>query len=323
VATENVVHRPGEISGYGQSAAPLAGRRVGRYRHGYAPWLLLTPWLIGLFAITLGPMLASLYLSFTNYNLLGTTRWVGLSNYVQIFTDDPRFYAAGSVTLKYVMAAVPLQLMFALAIAIVLNQGLRGLTVYRSLYYLPSLLGSSVAIALLWRQIFGSTGLVNQVLGVIGFSDLPAWIATPEYALDTIILLHVWTFGSPMIIFLAGLRQIPRDLYEAASVDGANSWTQFWQITLPMLSPVIFFNLVLQMINAFQSFTQSFVVSGGTGGPVDSTLMYTLYMYHQAFTNFRMGYASAMAWILMIVISLMTALAFWTSKYWVHYAGDK
>jgi multiple sugar transport system permease protein len=218
---------------------------------------------------------------------------------------------------------VPLQLMFALAIAIVLNQGLRGLAVYRSLYYLPSLLGSSVAIALLWRQIFGSTGLVNQVLGVIGFTNLPAWIATPEYALDTIILLHVWTFGSPMIIFLAGLRQIPRDLYEAASTDGANSWTQFWQITLPMLSPVIFFNLVLQMINAFQSFTQSFVVSGGSGGPVDSTLMYTLYMYQMAFTNFRMGYASAMAWILMIVISLMTGLAFWTSKYWVHYAGDK
>ena len=216
MATDNVVHRPGEVSGFGHSAAPLAGRRMTRYRHGYAPWLLLTPWLIGLFAITLGPMLASLYLSFTNYNLLGQTRWVGLSNYVQIFADDPRFYAAAGVTLKYVMAAVPLQLMFALAIALVLNQGLRGLTLYRSLYYLPSLLGSSVAIALLWRQIFGSTGLVNQVLGVIGFSDLPAWIATPEYALDTIILLHVWTFGSPMIIFLAGLRQIPRDLYEAA-----------------------------------------------------------------------------------------------------------
>jgi len=318
VASERAVQHPSEISGNLRVV-----KRTGRYKHGYAPWLLLTPWLIGLFAITLGPMLASLYLSFTNYNLLGQSRWLGLDNYVQIFTDDPRFYSAAGVTLKYVTAAVPLQLIFALAIALVLNQGLRGLTVYRSLYYLPSLLGSSVAIALLWRQIFGSTGLVNQVLGVVGFANLPAWIATPEYALDTIILLHVWTFGSPMIIFLAGLRQIPRDLYEAASVDGANSWTQFWQITLPMLSPVIFFNLVLQMINAFQSFTQSFVVSGGTGGPVDSTLMYTLYMYQQAFTNFRMGYASAMAWILMLAISLMTGLAFWTSKYWVHYAGDK
>jgi multiple sugar transport system permease protein len=320
VASEHVI-RP--TVGDRQPAVPLAGRPARRYCHGYAPWLLLTPWLIGLFAITLGPMVASLYLSFTNYNLLGQLRWVGLNNYLELLTDDPRFYAAAGVTLKYVVAAVPLQLIFALAIALVLNQGLPGLTFYRSMYYLPSLLGSSVAIALLWRQIFGSSGLVNQVLGALGFANLPAWIATPEYALDTIILLHVWTFGSPMIIFLAGLRQIPRDLYEAASVDGAGRLRQFWQITLPMLSPVIFFNLVLQMINAFQSFTQSFVVSGGTGGPVDSTLMYTLYMYQQAFTNFRMGYASAMAWLLMLAVASLTALAFWTSRYWVHYAGDK
>lgn len=320
MASEHVI-RP--TAGAGKAAVTRAGRRGTRYRHGFAPWLLLTPWLVGLFAITLGPMVASLYLSFTNYNLLGRLRWVGLDNYVELLTDDPRFFAAAGVTLNYVVAAVPLQLIFALAIALVLNQGLPGLTFYRSMYYLPSLLGSSVAIALLWRQIFGSSGLVNQVLGAVGFSNLPAWIATPEYALDTIILLHVWTFGSPMIIFLAGLRQIPRDLYEAASVDGAGRWTQFWSITLPMLSPVIFFNMVLQMINAFQSFTQSFVVSGGTGGPVDSTLMYTLYMYQQAFTQFRMGYASAMAWMLMLAVASLTALAFWTSRYWVHYAGDK
>jgi multiple sugar transport system permease protein len=309
VASEHVIRPTVEASRNGHPAIPVAGRRTSPYRHGYAPWLLLAPWLIGLFAITLGPMVASLFLSFTNYNLLGQLRWVGLNNYVELLTDDPRFYAAAGVTLKYVMAGVPLQLLVALAIAVVLNQGLRGLTVYRSLYYLPSLLGSSVAIALLWRQIFGSSGLVNQVLGAFGFTNLPAWIATPEHALDTIIL--------------AGLRQIPQDLYEAASVDGAGRWIQFWRITLPMLSPVIFFNLVLQMINAFQSFTQSFVVSGGTGGPVDSTLMYTLYMYQQAFTNFRMGYASAMAWLLMLAIGLLTALAFGTSKYWVHYAGDK
>jgi multiple sugar transport system permease protein len=323
VASEQVIHPTAEASRQAQPAASLVGRRTGRYRHGYAPWLLLTPWLIGLFAITLGPMVASLYLSFTNYNLLGQLRWVGLNNYIELLTDDPRFFAAAGVTLKYVIAGVPSQLIFALVIALVLNQGLPGLTFYRSMYYLPSLLGSSVAIALLWRQIFGSAGLVNQVLGAVGFVNLPAWIATPEYALDTIILLHVWTFGSPMIIFLAGLRQIPRDLYEAASVDGAGWLTQFWSITLPMLSPVIFFNLILQMINAFQSFTQSFVVSGGTGGPVDSTLMYTLYMYQQAFTQFRMGYASAMAWLLVLAVASLTGLAFWTSKHWVHYAGDK
>jgi multiple sugar transport system permease protein len=323
VASEHVIHPTAEASRQGQPAVSLVGRRTSRYRHGYAPWLLLTPWLIGLFAITLGPMVASLYLSFTNYNLLGQLRWVGLNNYIELLTDDPRFFAAAGVTLKYVMAGVPSQLIFALVIALVLNQGLPGLTFYRSMYYLPSLLGSSVAISLLWRQIFGSAGLVNQVLGAVGFVNLPAWIATPEYALDTIILLHVWTFGSPMIIFLAGLRQIPRDLYEAASVDGAGWLTQFWSITLPMLSPVIFFNLILQMINAFQSFTQSFVVSGGTGGPVDSTLMYTLYMYQQAFTQFRMGYASAMAWLLVLAVASLTGLAFWTSKHWVHYAGDK
>jgi multiple sugar transport system permease protein len=318
VASEHAIH-----SAAGQPAASLAGRRARRYRHGLAPWLLLTPWLIGLFAITLGPMVASLYLSFTNYNLLGQPRWIGFDNYVTLFTDDPRFFAAVGVTFKYVLAAVPLQLIFALAIAVLLNQGLSGLTFYRSLYYLPSLLGSSVAIALLWRQIFGASGLVNDVLGAIGFSQLPAWIATPQYALGTLILLHVWTFGSPMIIFLAGLRQIPRDLYEAAAVDGAGAWRQFWQITLPMLSPVIFFNLVLQMIHAFQSFTQSFVVSGGTGGPVDSTLLYTLYMYQEAFSHFRMGYASAMAWLLVLAIGTLTGLAFWSSKHWVHYAGDK
>lgn len=305
------------------SRSSVAGRKTAWRWSRLAPWLFLTPWLIGLLAITLGPMLASLYLSFTNYNLLGDADWVGFDNYLRMFTDDPKFYSALTVTLHYVLFSVPLQLAFALGIAVVLNRGLAGLAVYRSIYYLPSLLGSSVAIALLWRQIFGASGLVNQVLGMIGFANLPAWIATPEHALDTLILLHVWTFGSPMIIFLAGLRQIPQDLYEAASVDGAGAWTQFRRITVPLLSPVIFFNLVLQMIHAFQSFTQSFVVSAGTGGPVNSTLLYTLYIYQQAFTQFHMGYASAMAWLLVIIIAGLTALAFGTSGRWVHYAGEK
>jgi multiple sugar transport system permease protein len=313
----------------GQRAEPYSGQPAASARSApwrvtkFAPWVFLTPWLIGLLLITLGPMLASLYLSFTDYNLLGQTQWLGLDNYVRALTDDRKFLSAVGVTLTYVIVSVPLQLAFALGIAVVLNQGLAGLAFYRSIYYLPSLLGSSVAIALLWRQIFGSTGLVNQVLGAIGFTNLPAWITTPEYALNTIILLHVWTFGSPMIIFLAGLRQIPQDLYEAASVDGAGAWTKFLRITIPLLTPVIFFNLVLQMIHAFQTFTQSYVVSGGTGGPVDSTLLYTLYIYQQAFTNFHMGYASALAWLLMIVIGVLTAVAFGSSRRWVHYAGDK
>ncbi|MEW1812440.1 sugar ABC transporter permease [Pseudarthrobacter phenanthrenivorans] len=294
-----------------------------RRRNRRVSWLFLTPWMIGLLTITIGPMLASLYLSFTNYNLLGRIKWVGLSNYTRMFTDDPRFIDAALVTLRYVVISVPLQLGFALAIAVILNQGLRGLGFYRSVYYLPSLLGSSVAIALLWRQIFGSEGLVNQGLGLLGFQGMPNWIATPEYALGTLILLNVWTFGSPMIIFLAGLRQVPEELYEAASVDGAGPWTKFRKITIPMISPVIFFNLVLQMIHAFQTFTQAYVVSGGTGGPVDSTLFYTLYLYQKAFTDFDMGYASAMAWVLLIIIALFTAVAFGTSKKWVHYGGER
>jgi multiple sugar transport system permease protein len=318
MARQNALARPDTLT-----RQPTATWATPRLIARLAPWLFLTPWLIGLLAITLGPMLASLYLSFTDYNLLGDATWVGLDNYVRIFSEDPKFTSALAVTLHYVILSVPLQLAFALAVAVVLNRGLAGLAFYRSIYYLPSLLGSSVAIALLWRQIFGSSGLVNQVLAMIGFPNMPAWIATPEHALDTLILLHVWTFGAPMIIFLAGLRQIPQDLYEAAAVDGAGAWTQFRHITVPLLSPVIFFNLVLQMIHAFQSFTQSYVVSAGTGGPVGSTLLYTLYIYQQAFTQFHMGYASAMAWLLMIIIAALTALAFGTSGRWVHYAGER
>lgn len=300
---------------------PPKGRR--RRGDGWAPWVFLAPWGIGILAITLGPMIASLALSFTNYNLLGRMEWVGFDNYVRMLTADPRFIESAWVTFRYVFVSVPLQLIFALGIAVLLNTGLRGLSFYRSVYYLPSLLGSSVAIALLWRQIFGSEGLVNQGLAGLGLEGMPNWIASPDYALGTLMVLNVWTFGSPMIIFLAGLRQVPEELYEAASVDGAGRWRRFVSITLPMLSPVIFFNLVLQMINAFQAFTQAYIVSGGTGGPVDSTLFYTLYLYQKAFTDFDMGYASAMAWLLLLVIALFTAIAFATQSKWVHYGGER
>jgi multiple sugar transport system permease protein len=197
---------------------------------------------------------------------------------------------------------------------------MKGLSFYRSVFYLPSLMGSSVAIAMLWRQIFGSNGLVSTVLSWFGLSDPShSWIADPNTSLWSIILLHVWTFGSPMIIFLAGLRQIPTMYYEAAAVDGASKWTQFRQITIPLLSPIIFFNLVLQIIGAFQSFTQAFVVSNGTGGPVDSTLFFSLYIYQQGFVQFRMGYASALAWVLVLIVGAFTALNFFLSKYWVFY----
>lgn len=280
-------------------------------------YLFLLPWLIGLVFITLGPMVASLLLSFTDYNLLQAPKFIGLENYIQMFSDA-RLRKSLAVTVLYVVIAVPIQLLVALLVALVLDRGTRGLPFYRSIFYLPSLLGSSVAIAILWRQIFGTEGLVNQLLGLIGIQG-PGWISNPDTALSTIMLLHIWTFGSPMIIFLAGLRQIPEEFYEAAQVDGASRFTRFVRITIPLLSPITFFNLVLQIIQAFQSFTQAFIVSGGSGGPSDSTLFYTLYLYKKGFNDFSMGYASALAWLLLVIIGAFTIANFVASKYWVFY----
>ena len=278
----------------------------------------LIPWLIGFLGLTLGPTLASLYLSFTNFDLLQDPQVIGLANYQRIFTNDAKFWHSMQVTFMYVILAVPLKLAFALGLAMVLNRGIAGLPFYRALFYLPSLLGASVAIAVLWRQLFAKDGLVNVVLGFFGF-DGPSWISDPSYSLYTLVLLSIWQFGSPMIIFLAGLRQIPSDVYEAASIDGANKIQQFIKITLPLLTPVIFFNAVVQTIDAFKAFTPAFIISEGTGGPIDSTLFYTLYLYQEGFAYFRMGYASALAWILLIIIACFTAFSFLTSRYWVHY----
>ncbi|GED11658.1 carbohydrate ABC transporter permease [Cellulosimicrobium cellulans] len=299
-------------------ARGTATRRPGRKKgDGRVAALFLAPWFVGLALITAGPMVASLYLSFTDYNLLQAPSWIGWDNYERMFAD-PRLLNSLQVTFTYVFVSVPLQLAAALGLALLLDKGLRGLAVYRSIYYLPSLLGGSVAIAILWRQVFGADGLVNQVLALVGIEG-QGWVSHPDYALGTLVALNVWTFGAPMIIFLAGLRQIPRMYYEAASIDGAGRWRQFRSITVPMLTPIIFFNLVLQLINAFQSFTQAFVVSGGTGGPADSTMFYTLYLYLKGFGSLEMGYASAMAWFLLLIIGGMTFVNFLASKYWVFY----
>nr|WP_269330431.1 sugar ABC transporter permease [Kineosporia babensis] len=277
----------------------------------------MAPWVVGLVVITAGPMLMSLYLSFTDYNLLSNANFTGLEN-IQRMLDDDRLVKSLTVTMVYVFVSTPIQLAVALGLAVVLDRGLRGLALYRSIFYLPSLLGSSVAVAILWKRVFGVDGLFNQFLALFGI-DGPGWISSPSTALSTLILLHVWTFGAPMVIFLAGLRQIPREFYEAAAVDGASKRQQFRRITLPLLSPIIFFNLVLGIIGAFQSFTQAFIVSDGRGGPSDSTLFFTLYLYQQGFQNFNMGYASALAWLLLIIIAAFTAINFWVSKYWVFY----
>lgn len=308
---------------------PAATRPKTWRRDGRSAVLFLGPWFVGMIAITIGPIVASLVLSFTDYNLLSSPDWVGLDNYREML-DDTRLHQALRVTVMYVVFGVPLQLAAALGLALALDRGLRGLPIYRSVYYLPSLLGGSVAIAILWRLIFGARGLANQVLELPGVSRVAGWlgieptgwVSDPDTALWTIVLLHVWTFGSPMVIFLAGLRQIPTMYYEAAAVDGAGWRRRFFRITLPLLTPIIFFNLVLQIINSFQSFTQAFIVSGGSGGPADSTLFYTLYMYQRGFGNFDMGYASAMAWLLMTIIAGFTAINFFAARFWVFY-GDE
>ena len=291
-------------------------------RENLVGYFFLLPWFAGLLLLTTGPMLSSLYLSFTNFNLLSAPQWIGIQNY-QAMLQDPRWLNAVKVTLIYVFASVPLKMLFALGLALLLNRGLRGLAIYRAIYYVPSLLGGSVAIAILWRQVFDSNGLVNGALGWIGIKSSVSWIASPNLALGTLIILAIWQFGSPMIIFLAGLKQISPEYYEAATTDGAGPIRRFWHITLPLLTPIVFFNMVLQMVGAFQAFTPAFIVSSGTGGPVDSTLFYTLYIYQEGFGNLHMGYASAMAWILLLAIALFSALAFLTSRYWVFYQDER
>ncbi|GAA2909817.1 multiple sugar transport system permease protein [Microbacterium keratanolyticum] len=296
---------------------PSRAKRGRGWRDSLAAYGFLAPWIIGMLAFTIGPVIASFFLSFTQYNLLQPPTWIGTKNYEMMLQDERLHHSIG-VTFTYVAVAVPLQLIVALALAMLLDRGMRGMSFYRSAFYLPSMLGASVAIAVLWRQMFGADGLVNQVLAMFGVEGA-SWIASPDTALGTLILLHIWTFGSPLVIFLAGLRNIPRMYYEAAQVDGAGPLRRFGAITLPLLSPIIFFNLVLQIIGAFQTFTQAFVVSNGTGGPSDATLFFTLYLYQKGFPGFQMGYASAMAWLLLLIVAAVTALNFWISKWWVFY----
>jgi multiple sugar transport system permease protein len=301
----------------------LSSRKTSKlWRQDRTAYLFLLPWLIGFFCLTLGPMLGSLYLSLTDFDLLTPPQWIGVDNYTEIFSEDQSFRNSLLLTFKYVLFSVPLKLAFALLVAMILNKGISALGIYRTVYYIPSLLGGSVAIAIVWRSIFDGDGLFNQFLAIFGI-DGPSWISHPDYVLNTIVTLAVWQFGSSMVIFLAGLKQIPADLYEAAQVDGANGVRRFFQITLPMLTPVIFFNLVMGLINSFQVFTPGYVIGDGRGGPIDSTLFYTLYLYLKGFSFFDMGYASALAWIMLLIIAFFTTIVFLTSKYWVFYGDGK
>lgn len=273
--------------------------------------------------LVLGPIIGSAYFSLTDFSLLSAPNFIGLQNYVTAFTNDPRLITSLVVTTIYVVVSVPVRLAVALGVALLVNRVTVGSKFFKAALYVPSLLGGSVAVAVLWRQVFGDRGMVNNLLGLVGVENPPAWVANPQYALGTIIILAAWQFGSPMIIFLAALRQVPAEISEAASVDGASGAGRFFRITLPLLTPIIFFNAVMQTIVAFQAFTPAYVISGGTGGPVDSTLFYSLYLYQNGFGEFRMGYASAMAWIMLGIIGIVTGLLFASSRFWVFYGDEE
>ena len=284
------------------------------------PWeayAFLTPWILGLLGFTIIPMIMSLYFSFTQYDMMTPPWWIGLANFTDMI-KDPRIHKSLQVTFTYVFMGVPFQLIFALFLAVILRKNRRGIRFYRAAFYLPSLFGGSVAVALLWRNIFNKEGLVNRFLAVFGIIG-KNWIATPSTVLYTLIILHIWQFGSSMVVFLGGLKNISPEYYEAASIDGAGKVKSFFHITLPLLTPMVFFNLVMAIIGAFQAFTSSYIISGGTGSPLDSTLFYTLYLYIKAFRQFSMGYASAMAWVLLIIIALITRLMFVIADKWVYY----
>ena len=279
-------------------------------------YLFILPFIIGFLVFTVFPMLASLVLSFTEYDILSAPEFIGIENYKQLFLKDPLIYKTLYNTLFFTLASVPLKLMFALMVAMLLVKANRITSVYRAMYYLPSMVGGSVAIAVLWRRMFAGDGVVNALLRSLGFPGDIYWLGNEKTAIWTLIILAVWQFGAPMLIFVAGLKQVPSSLYEAARVDGANRIHCFFKITLPMLSPTIFFNLVMQVIGALTAFTQCFIITNGK--PLDSTLFYAVYLYRQSLTYGNMGYGSAMAWVMVAVIGVLTLIIFKTSDKWVY-----
>ena len=299
----------------------LLPRRKTRWEKILYPLLFLTPWIIGLFSLQIFPIFSSLYYSLTDFNLFTKPNFVGATNYLLLLSDI-RFLKACQVTTIFVFLGVPLQLAFALCLAMLLNRGISGLKYFRAIYYLPALLGGSVAVGILWRQVFGLEGLLNSALSSLGLPESMtsiSWVSNPQYSLYTLVILRVWQFGSPMLIFLAGLKNIPAELYVSASIDGAGKFRQLINITIPMISPLILFNLIMQIISAFQSFTQAYVVGGANGGILDSLLFYTLYLYIMGFTFYRMGRASAMAWVLLLAIGVLTFGIIKISKKFVFY----
>lgn len=281
-------------------------------------YLFIMPWLLGLLIFILGPIIVSFYYSFTDFQVVKPPVFVGLENYSRLFTDD-LFWQAVKVTTIYVIFSVPLGLLLSFAVALLMNQQVRLISLWRTVYYLPSLV-PIVASTMLWLWIFNPQfGLLNTLLSYVGIEG-PLWLGHTRWALPSLILMSLWTVGGPMLIYLAGLQGIPSDLYEAAEIDGAAAWARFRSVTLPLMTPVIFFNLVMNLIASFQTFAQAFIMT--EGGPRYATLLYVLYLYQNAFKFFRMGYASALAWMLCLIIFLLTVVVFRSSSLWVFYESE-
>lgn len=284
-----------------------------------AGWLMASPWIVGILLWILGPFAAAGYLSFTDYDILSRSNFVGLENFQTMLTDDPLFWKSMQVTSIYAFVSIPLQIVLGLWLAMLLNTKIRGLAWFRTIYYLPAVL-SGVAVSFLWIWVFSADwGVLNYVLSWFGISG-PNWLTSERWALPSLILMSLWGVGSGMVIYLAGLQGVPTELYEAAEVDGATAVRKFWHITLPMISPVILFQLIMGIIGALQTFTQGYVMT--EGGPNDSTLFYVLYLWRNAFERLQMGYASALAWAIFAYILILTLLVLRSSGAWVYYTGE-
>jgi multiple sugar transport system permease protein len=304
-----------------QGSKPLTLRR----REEIWAYIFISPWLIGFAIFTIGPMIASLILSLTEYKITTPPVFLGFANYVKLFTADPKFWHSLRITATYAIFAIPLNLIFGFALAFLLNQKVPWLAFWRTMFYIPSVL-AGVAVAILWGLIFNPKyGILNWFLGLIGIRG-PGWLSSPDWALPALVLMSLWSVGGGMIIYLSGLQSIPTTLYEAAELDGANSWQRLIRITIPLMSPVIFYNLVIGIIGTFQYFTEVYVLTsgltGGVGGPAESTLFYNIYLYNNAFRYLNMGYASALAWVLFAIVLLLTLLVFRSSAIWVYYEGE-
>lgn len=289
--------------------------------HSNTAYLYLLPWILGVAVLQLYPFAASLYYSLTDYSMVKATHFLGFENYIKIFTDDPVFSNSLRITFKYVLFTVPLKLAFALFIAVLLNMSIKGIKTFRVLYYLPSILGGSVGVAILWRFLFNRRGVLNQMLAILGVGPID-FIGSPQLTIYTISLISVWQFGSSMVLFLAALKDVPAELKEAALIDGANKWQVFWRVTFPMITSIVFFNMITQTISAFQQFSAPFLITNG--GPLNTTYFYGLMLYENAFKYLKMGYACAQSWVLFAIILVFTALVFKSSPYWTYYedGGD-